>query len=145
MLLLTCLKNLYHSAWDQSLSLCRMYDEPGQLRAKVCLATHLVSSMKQQHAPRKGINAELVVHPHYPLCLQKFVAHRLPQPKVVDSYLVSLHRFFFSESLGGLLNTLCIFRIHKTSVHKNVLCGENPWYHGTETMFKGPKLKIRAS
>lgn len=37
------------------------------------------------------------------------------QPEVVDSYLVTRHRFLFSESLGGLLNSLCIFRIHKTS------------------------------
>lgn len=100
---------------NQSLSLCSTYEEPGQFRAKVCLATHLVSSMKQQHAPRKEINLEMVVHPHYPPCLQKFMAQRLPQPEVVDPYLVILHRFFFSGSLGGLLNTLCILRIHKTS------------------------------
>lgn len=119
MLLLACLKNLDGTSWDQSLSLCSTYEEPGQFRAKVCLATHLASSIKQR-ALRKGINAGMVVHSHYSLCLQTSVAQRLPQPEVVDSYLLSLHRFFFSESLGDLLNTLCIFRIHKTSMHKHV-------------------------
>lgn len=144
MLLLACFENLYYSAWDQSLSLCSTQEGSEQFRAKVCLAAHPVSCMREQHTPRKDVSAEMVVLPHHPLHLQKFVAQGPPEPEVVDSYLVTLHRFFSPESLSGLLNTLYIFSIHKIPVLKNVLCGEKPWYQGFETMFKGLKLKIRA-
>lgn len=82
--------------------------------------------------------------PHYPIRLQKIVAQELPEPEVVDSYLVTPHRFFFPEPLSGLLNTLRIFSDHKIPVLRTVLHGEKPWYRGFEMAFKGLKRKPRA-
>lgn len=76
----------------------------------------------------------MVVLPHYPIHLQKSVVQGLPETEVVDLYLATLHRFFFPESLSGLLNTFYILSIHKMPMLKNVLCGENAWYQGFESL-----------
>lgn len=72
------------------------------------------------------------------------MAQGLLEPEVVDSYLVTLHWFFFPEPLSGLLNALRIFSNDKIPVLKTTLRGEKPWYRAFEIAFQGLKLKTRA-